>query len=598
MSIYADDANQRYIVAAIPYAPVLGDKTRNIEEQYALVEEAARRGARLIVLTEMATTGYCWYSRAEVEPYVEPIPGPTTETFGELARRYQCWIALGLPEVDPDTGLYYNAAALIGPDGVVGVHRKSHQFLGDPKWARQGNLGHRVYKTPIGNIAMLICMDSMFMETARIQGLGNADVIVLLSNWLGEKTPSPFWLTRAFENGCYLLTSDRGGQERAIRFSGGSSLVDPDGVLLACADGSGSIVYGEVDLARARSKTFPGGGHKFLDRRPQEYTEILHHPYLWNPLKYFQLYGHDPLPLGKASGVSVAQVRPETGRVEANTAMILEKAAQAAAEGSELIVFPELTLTGLPDSPEQAGVLAETVPGPSLDRLCAAAAELGIHMVVGLVEREGGRYYNAAVLLGPDGLLGKYRKIHLCGHDAAWAEPGNLGFPHFNIGLGRVGLLIGHDALFPEPARILAVNGVDLICCPSAVTAPKPYQYQPPGEAPEPLHWHLWRARAGENACYLAFANMVGPADAGTFFGCSGLFQADPFTRVKTEFMLSEDRQELGTGLIDTGDAHGSGAVRRKDFLCMRQPHDYDPLLERRPPVLEALNGPGGASGG
>ena len=588
----------QYLVAGINYDPALGEKEKNIDEQYALAEQAARNGARLIALTEMATTGYCWYNRAEVAPYVETIPGATTDRFGELAARYDCWIAVGLPEVDPHTGLYYNSAALIGPQGVVGVHRKSHLFIGDPKWARQGNLDHQVFATPIGNIAMLVCMDSMFMETVRIQGLRNADVIVLLGNWLGEKTPSPFWLTRAFENGVYLLACDRGGQERAIRFNGGTVLVDPDGQIISRTDEAPNIVYGEVDIPKARTKTFAHGGHKFLERHPQEYVDVLHDPYLWNPLNYFKLYGHDPLPLGKSSSVSVAQVYASSGAVEANLTMIAEKAAQAAAEDSELLVFPELVLTGLPVDPNQAGALAETIPGPSVERLVAIAADCRIHMIVGLIERDGVTFYNSAVLVGPDGLIGKYRKTHLSAVDAGWATPGNMGFPHFNIGVGRVGILIGHDALFPETARILALNGVDLICCPSAMTAPKPYQYLPPGKDPKPLQWHLWRIRGGENACYLAFANMVGASPFGSFFGCSGLFQADAFARPKIEFVLSESEEEVGTGIIDTSDSQGAafptGAVRRKDFVCMRQPHWYDQILEPFPPVVAyAVQGAG-----
>ena len=89
-----------------------------------MVEEAAKNDAKLIVLVEMATTAYCFFDRAEIAPYVEPIPGPTTERFGELAARYGCYIVVGMPEVDHETDIYYNSLALVGPDGVVGKYRK------------------------------------------------------------------------------------------------------------------------------------------------------------------------------------------------------------------------------------------------------------------------------------------------------------------------------------------------------------------------------------------------------------------------------------------------------------------------------------------
>src|SRR5438105_6394914 len=118
-----------YRAAAIQYEPTLGEKEKNVCELLRLVEEAAKHEARLIVLPEMATTGYCWESRAEVAPHVEPIPGPTTERFQQLATRYGCYIVVSLAEVDPTTDVYYNSMALLGPDGLVGTYRKIHSYI-------------------------------------------------------------------------------------------------------------------------------------------------------------------------------------------------------------------------------------------------------------------------------------------------------------------------------------------------------------------------------------------------------------------------------------------------------------------------------------
>src|SRR6266508_2519904 len=89
----------RYRIAAIQFEPILGARAENIARLLELTEEAARRGARLIVHPEMATTGYCWYDRAEVRTHVEPIPGPTTEAFAALARQHDCYVVVGMPEV-------------------------------------------------------------------------------------------------------------------------------------------------------------------------------------------------------------------------------------------------------------------------------------------------------------------------------------------------------------------------------------------------------------------------------------------------------------------------------------------------------------------
>src|SRR5712691_1674061 len=105
----------RYRAAAIQYESTLGEKEKNVSDLLCLVEEAAQHDARIIVLPEMATTGYCWASRAEIAPYVEPIPGPTTDRFQQLATGYGCYIAVALPEIDPTTQVYYNSMALLGP---------------------------------------------------------------------------------------------------------------------------------------------------------------------------------------------------------------------------------------------------------------------------------------------------------------------------------------------------------------------------------------------------------------------------------------------------------------------------------------------------
>src|SRR5436305_9500627 len=130
-----------YCVAAIQYGPMLGEKDKNIRDLLQLVEEAIAHHARLIVLPEMATTGYCWASREEIAPYVEPIPGPTTALFQRLASEHNCYIAISLPEVDPLTQMYYNSMVLLGPDGLVGTYRKLHSYISEPRWACDGDLG-------------------------------------------------------------------------------------------------------------------------------------------------------------------------------------------------------------------------------------------------------------------------------------------------------------------------------------------------------------------------------------------------------------------------------------------------------------------------
>ncbi|MFM9279322.1 nitrilase-related carbon-nitrogen hydrolase [Paenibacillus jiagnxiensis] len=570
---------QAFKAAVVQFEPRQFEKERNIDRLCALVEEAARAGSQLIVTPEMGTTGYCWYDRAEIAPFVEPVPGPTTSRFGSIAAQYNCYIVIGMPEVDQQTNVYYNTAVLLGPDGVVGKHRKTHPYISEPKWAASGD-SHQVFDTPIGRIALLVCMDIHFVETARLAGLQGVDVICHISNWLDERTPAPYWMARAYENGCYLIESNRWGWERTVQFSGGSCIIDPDGTVQTVIDTGDGIAYGIVDPERARNKRTPEGD-RFADRRPVLYQQLLLNSYLWNPLDFFGLYGKSPLPPGKPSRIAVVQCEVSED-VDANLRNIESFVAEAAARKSELVVFPELSVSG----PYTVADKAESVPGPLTDTLVALSIRYGIHIVAGFVEAEGGVLYNSAVLTGTEGLVGVYRQIHVAEKDRAWATAGN-DWAVFDLPVGRVGLLIGHDALFPEAGRVLALLGCDVIVCPAMSQAPAPQghsgteigQNYPIPTGADPLHWHLHRVRAGENNVYWAFANPEQP-DKG-WFGKSGIFGPETFHFPRREAIV-----HAGSGIvvldIDTTNLdtpYPTNPVRRKDLVLMRRPDMYGQLI-------------------
>lgn len=558
-------------------------KAANLDALLALTEEAAAGGARLIVTPEMATTGYCWADRAEIAADVEPAPGPTTERFTAIAARFDCWIVVGMAEVDPQTGIFYNTAALVGPDGVAGRYRKTHAFISEPKWAKDGDLGIPVFATPLGRIAVTICMDAVYPETARIPALAGADVICFPTNWVYEKSPSPSWMVRAAENGVYFVAANRYGLERGVQFSGGSAIIDPDGGLQAVLDTGDGIVWGWIDPARARDKRpHAGRGEDLLaDRRPDAYGATTLSTYLWNPRDFHGLYGIRPLPAGKRSRVAVVQYAPRSGAVDANLGRIAREVAAHAA--CDLIVFPELAVSGPVTGRAAAEQIAETIPGPGTERLRELAAAHDTCLVAGTIERDAtGRLFNTAVLVGAEGVIGRYRKLHLTAEDGAWATPGDTGLPVFDIPAGRIGMLIGYDALFPEAARVLAIEGADLIACPSLLDWPPVIPY---GKTIVPMpdhveagptadHFHLWRERERENNTHILFANGAAPA-----MGWSGIFAAVWETEPRLEALVSGDGEGSATLEIDTGaDPTIPSVVRGKELLGMRMPIWYDAL--------------------
>ncbi|MDR1242129.1 MAG: nitrilase family protein [Deltaproteobacteria bacterium] len=164
--------------------------------------------------------------------------------------------------------------------------------------------------------------------------------------------------------------------------------------------------------------------------------------------------------------VAAVQTNPVFGEKTLNLCASLQRVEEAAAQGAALIVLPELCNTGYAfSSREEAFALAESVPGGEAVRAWAEAARrLGVHIAAGIAEREGADLYNSAVLIGPEGYIGTFRKLHLWDEEKLYFEAGNLGMPVFHTPIGRIGLLICFDVWFPELYRLAAMRGADIIC--------------------------------------------------------------------------------------------------------------------------------------
>lgn len=579
----------RYRVAAIQYEPTLGEKEKNIRDLLSLVEEAAQHEARIIVLPEMATTGYCWASRAEISPYVEPIPGPATERFQQLATHYGCYIAVAMPEVDPATQVYYNSVALLGPEGLVGTYRKVHSWISEPRWARDGDLGFPVWDTPLGRLSALICVDAAYFEAARLPALHDADVLLFPTNWYEEKCPCSQWMARAFENGVYFIAANRYGRERGNQFSGGSCVLNPDGSIQSYLDDGAGIVYGEVDLERSRNKSWGRNGEiagdRLADRRPVDYISLVNNTYLWEPLRYHSLYDLGELPAGQLSCVGFLQSRLDSFLASSTEETLQELHSlvrtlmrDSAPACPDMLVLPELLLPGpVPfkgharDGRIQACTPEEiiehfqsraiSVPGPEIDALIGIADELQVSMVVGVAERASEGFYNTILLIDPEGIYGTYRKLHLTRRDQLWALPGNLGLATFDTPTGRIGLATGYDVLFPETLRVLAGQGADLVCAPTLLDFPDPIGLAPTAirhplpagpDYYDPEHYLLWRIRAAEHNVYLAIANWSGHYAGTQANGMSGIFSPVCDTYPWPEVIADEEEPGLMMMTIDT----------------------------------------------
>jgi len=161
--------------------------------------------------------------------------------------------------------------------------------------------------------------------------------------------------------------------------------------------------------------------------------------------------------------VAVVQFDPQVGirHSQNNLEHSLELAREAAMNGANLIVLPELANTGyLFGTRQEAYLHAELIPeGPSVQAWLDFTQKYQVYLAAGMAERDGVQLFDSAVLLGPSGFIGKYRKAHLWNREKLWFTPGNMGFPVFDTPIGRIGLLICWDIWFPEVPPVEPARG-------------------------------------------------------------------------------------------------------------------------------------------
>ncbi|TAK07646.1 MAG: acyltransferase [Candidatus Manganitrophaceae bacterium] len=230
---------------------------------------------------------------------------------------------------------------------------------------------------------------------------------------------------------------------------------------------------------------------------------------------------------------------------------------------ADLWVLPELFNTGYQFvSKREVAALAEPVPnGPTTQRLIRMAKENKTHLVAGLAERSGKSFYNSSVLVGPKGLIGLYRKIHLFYEETRWFTPGNLRFQVHPVGKARVGMMVCFDWFFPEAARSLALLGADLIAHPSNLVLPYCPDAMP--------------TRCLENRLFAVTANRVGSESRGTetltYIGMSEV--VDP--KGKILYRASDKNEEAHVVEIDPKLARNKSLNRYNDLIKDRRNRFY-----------------------
>lgn len=225
------------IVAAVQFCPVLLDVQKNIATGLQLAFEAAAKGAKVVVLPELCTSGYVLRSSREAMQCAQEKDGYQTEAFAALAQKFNCHIVFGYVELCD--GKLYNSAAVVGPRGVLeGNFQKHNGYGSDNMWFTPSEQGPVRVLTQAGRLGVLICRDAMnnFRESYyahnprhKFYRKGDVDTIALLTNWGGDYGyPDNSWVELAEELRANIIVSNRVGKERDVKFKGGSAIIDRD----------------------------------------------------------------------------------------------------------------------------------------------------------------------------------------------------------------------------------------------------------------------------------------------------------------------------------------------------------------------------------
>lgn len=566
-SLHAENAP--FKVAAVEFNPQLFEFRQNIAPLCAIVEEAAQAGAKIIVMPETATSGYIYKDRSQFDPYLDTVPGETTDALAKVTKKYDCYVTVGIAEIDPATGLAYNTGALVGPAGYIGKYRKVGLNPDDQLWFTNGNVGYPVFDTKYGKLAMEICYDDTYWEVARTAAVKGAQILCFMSSSDRALPGKPgsagnhSTISAVQEinswNGVALIATDRNNSETnpttglTVYYGGIAAIWSPLGRKLAqapattpdvSATAAPRILYATIDPAEFANPIKAS----FAERRPRIYSA----------LNFFRA-PYDPKASTERHAVSaqIVQYTP-TADPAANYGRIISLLGQPAwqANSGRLIVLPEYSLTGVPKDAAAASALAESLEGKSVQMLAGLANQQNAHVVFSLVEKDGKKLYPTSVLIGPNGeIIGTYRKTHLDGSEKSWAAAGDK-FPVYNTAIGRIGMLLGGDVRFPEASGMLAVHRADIIAIPSAWNG----QYGgwldvSPALFAERYPEHtmkLWYAIAKTAQAYTLVANYTG----GGYQGGSGFFTLNPVdATVPTLVAPTDEEQSLAVNFTTLADA-------------------------------------------
>lgn len=516
-------------VAAVDFIPAWGDLGGNIRRLVQAAERVAAEGVQYAVFPETAISGYDFTDPAQLAPFVDTIPGRATDALLPVLKRTGMLMSVGIAEKDANTGIFYNTAVLLGPEGIIGKYRKNGLNGQDVQLFGPGDTDVGVFDTPIGRIALIICYDDTYWQYDRLAALRGAQIIGWhsVSDRVMPGTPAAQAKGNhstvasvqhmSALNGLWVIGATRSGIERnpingsQLYYNGGSSIWSPQGRKLVQAP----VVPPEV---------LPPGLNGFFATTiiPAEADAVreqrlaARRPSLYNPL----------LALRRAPVDSTATAPPRPVRLAAaqwtgNASRLSSSQPQL----QELLVLPELS--SLPSGLNVAEISRRAERrGGAFEQLLARRAKAGRGYLVGSYpEQDGSKVFHTVALAGPAGtVLGRYRATHLSAVEQTWASPGDAPMV-LSTPLGRIGLATAADLAVTEVTGLYQSLRTDVLAVPSGDPAalkveidPRLYAVSDPPTGRADLHPYLaaklgqfWLVSGGRRVGGSTAAGIYGP---------------------------------------------------------------------------------------
>jgi predicted amidohydrolase len=261
-------------VGYIQFEPIFGNKERNIKVILEWLWKGVELGFDLIVLPELCTTGYAFRNKGEVARLSEEVPdGQLTRKLAGFAKENNVNVVAGLCEKEGEQ--YYNSAVLVGPSDYIGKYRKVHLFNLEKLWFSRGNNRFAVYDTSFARIGIMICFDWFFPEVSRILALRGAQIICHPANLVLPYCQTVM-LGAAVQNRIFVITANRVGTERGIKFTGESQIVDPNMLILSrSGQNKEELKIVEIDPKVAENKWITEKNNLWKDRRVDLYNYLI-----------------------------------------------------------------------------------------------------------------------------------------------------------------------------------------------------------------------------------------------------------------------------------------------------------------------------------